>query len=65
MKHFVVHRREFLEKHLQDRGVTDVEWVTDLNSDSKLESSMTYPSALQHSTDGTFYLYALYKHKKH
>lgn len=41
MKHFVVHdpklvqRREFLEKHLQDRGVTDVEWVTDLNSDSK------------------------------
>jgi hypothetical protein len=42
MKHFVVHdpklvhRREFLEKHLQDRGVTDVEWVTDLNSDSKL-----------------------------
>jgi len=42
MKHFVVHdpklvhRREFLEKHLQDRGVQDVEWVTDLNSDSKL-----------------------------
>ena len=42
MKHFVVndpklvHRREFLEGHLQDRGVTDVEWVTDLNSDSKL-----------------------------
>jgi hypothetical protein len=41
MKHFVVHdpklttRREFLEKHLVDRGVTDVEWVTDLNSDSK------------------------------
>jgi hypothetical protein len=41
MKHFVVHdpklihRREFLEKHLQDRGVTDVEWITDLNSDSK------------------------------
>jgi GR25 family glycosyltransferase involved in LPS biosynthesis len=41
MKHFVVHdpkllhRREFLEKHLQDRGVTDVEWVTDLNFDSK------------------------------
>ena len=42
MKHFVVHdpklvhRREFLEKHLQDRGVTDVEWVTGFNSDSKL-----------------------------
>jgi hypothetical protein len=42
MKHFVVHdpklvhRREFLEKHLAERGVTDVEWVTDLNSDSKL-----------------------------
>jgi Glycosyltransferase family 25 (LPS biosynthesis protein) len=41
MKHFVVHdpklvhRREFLEKHLQDRGVTDVEWITDLNLDSK------------------------------
>ena len=41
MKHFIVHnpklteRREFLEKHLQERGVTDVEWVTDLNSDSK------------------------------
>jgi hypothetical protein len=42
MKHFVVHdprlvhRREFLEKHLQDRGVTDVEWITGFNSDSKL-----------------------------
>lgn len=42
MKHFVVHdprlvqRREFLEKHLTDRGVTDVEWVTDFNFDSKL-----------------------------
>lgn len=41
MKYFIVHdpklttRREFLEKHLVDRGVTDVEWVTDLNSDSK------------------------------
>lgn len=42
MKHFVVHdpklvhRREFLEKHLDDRGVLDVEWVTGFNSDSKL-----------------------------
>jgi hypothetical protein len=42
MKHFVVHdpklvhRREFLEKHLQERGVTDVEWITGFNSDSKL-----------------------------
>jgi len=42
MKHFVVHdpklvhRREFLEKHLEERGVTDVEWVTGFNSDSKL-----------------------------
>ena len=42
MKHFIVHdpklvhRREFLEGHLVDRGVTDVEWVTDFNSDSKL-----------------------------
>ena len=41
MKHFIVHnpklveRREFLEKHLVDRGVSDVEWVTDLNADSK------------------------------
>jgi hypothetical protein len=42
MKHFVVHdpklihRREFLERHLSDRGVVDVEWVNGLNSDSKL-----------------------------
>lgn len=41
MKYFVVHdprlteRRVFLEKHFADRGVTDAEWVTDLNSDSK------------------------------
>lgn len=41
MKYFIVHdpkliqRREFLENHLKERGVTDVEWVTDLNSDSK------------------------------
>jgi hypothetical protein len=42
MKHFIIHnpktseRRIFLEKHLVDRGVLDVEWVTDLNSDSKI-----------------------------
>jgi Glycosyltransferase family 25 (LPS biosynthesis protein) len=41
MKHFIVHdpklvqRRVFLENHLVDRGVTDVEWVTEFNSDSK------------------------------
>jgi GR25 family glycosyltransferase involved in LPS biosynthesis len=41
MKHFIIHdpklvqRREFLENHLQERGVTDVEWVTHLNSDSQ------------------------------
>jgi len=42
MKHFVIHdprlveRRAFLEKHLQERGVTDVQWITGFNSDSKL-----------------------------
>ncbi len=42
MKHFVIHdprlveRRTFLEKHLAERGVTDVQWITGFNSDSKL-----------------------------
>lgn len=39
MKHFVIHypklkaRKEFLQKHLEERGVTDVEWVEGFNVD--------------------------------
>lgn len=42
MKHFIIHdprlveRRAFLEKHLEERGVIDVQWITGFNSDSKL-----------------------------
>jgi len=40
MKHFVIqgptNRRVFLEQHLNERGVTDVEWIDGMNTDSQL-----------------------------